>query len=419
MLEVSPICHLDATLSMPGSKSYSQRALIIAALGEGKSCLHNALISEDTYYLIGGLSALGAEISISEDKMVVTGTGGIIKNPSKEIFLGNNGTALRFLMSLVCLGEGKFILTGDQRLCERPIKPLLDALQTLGASIYTEKDAGYPPVTIEAGGIKGGAVTFSDIESSQYISSLLISSPYSREGVKIRLQGKKISQPYIEMTLKVMRDFGIKPERTDNGYYCLKGGQKYLGREYQVESDVSSASYFFLAAALSRGRVRVRNIDQETLQGDIRIIVIMRDLGCSVRQGMDWIELTGGALRGGEYIVDMGDMPDMVPTLAVLAAFRPGRTVVQNVSHLRLKESNRLSALASELRRIGIEAEETQDGLIIDGGHPHGAEVETYNDHRIAMSFAVAGLVTSGMRIKNEQCVQKSFPGFWEELKKL
>jgi 3-phosphoshikimate 1-carboxyvinyltransferase len=216
-----------------------------------------------------------------------------------------------------------------------------------------------------------------------------------------------------------MRDFGIKPERTDNGYYCLKGGQKYLGREYQVESDVSSASYFFLAAALSRGRVRVRNIDQETLQGDIRIIVIMRDLGCSVRQGMDWIELTGGALRGGEYIVDMGDMPDMVPTLAVLAAFRPGRTVVQNVSHLRLKESNRLSALASELRRIGIEAEETQDGLIIDGGHPHGAEVETYNDHRIAMSFAVAGLVTSGMRIKNEQCVQKSFPGFWEELKKL
>lgn len=419
MLEVSPIRYLDATVSVPGSKSYSQRALVIAALGEGTSCLHNALISEDTRYLIVGLSALGAEISISEDKMVIAGTGGLIKNPSKEIFLGNNGTALRFLVSLVCLGRGKFALTGDQRLCERPVKPLLDALKTLGVSIYTEKDAGYPPVTIEAGGITGGAVTLSDIESSQYISSLLISSPYSKEGVEIHLQGRKISQPYIEMTLKVMSDFGIKPEIADNGYYCVKGGQKYLGREYLVEGDVSSASYFFLAAALCGGRVRLMNIDHETLQGDIGIVDIMRDLGCSVRHGLNWVELTGGALLGGEYVVDMGDMPDMVPTVAVLAAFRPGRTVIQNASHLRIKESNRLFALASELRRIGIEAEETKDGLNICGGHPHGTEVETYNDHRIAMSFAVAGLATDGIKIKNERCVQKSFPGFWEELKKL
>jgi 3-phosphoshikimate 1-carboxyvinyltransferase len=294
----------------------------------------------------------------------------------------------------------------------------LDALRTLGVSV-SEKNTGYPPVAIVAAGIEGGIVTLSDIESSQYVSSLLISAPYSRRGVKIRLEGRKVSEPYIDMTLKVMRDFGVKPEKTADGCCHVKGGQRYVGREYMIEGDVSSASYFFLAAALSGGRIRVLNINPETIQGDIGIIEIMKDLGCSARYGANWVELTGGALHGGEYMIDMGNMPDMVPGVAVLAAFRQGRTVIKNASHLRLKESNRLFALATELKRIGIEAEETKDGLIINGGHPHGAEIETYNDHRIAMSFAIAGLVADGMKIKNEKCVQKSFPGFWEALKEL
>jgi 3-phosphoshikimate 1-carboxyvinyltransferase len=418
-MKINPILHLNSTVSVPGSKSYTQRALIIAALSQGRSILSHVLISEDTHYLVGALRFLGINILTSDNDIIVQGTGGNIHNPGKTIFLGNNGTALRFLTTMVSLGKGEFILDGSSRLRERPLKPLLDALKVLGVTTHSRDDRGYPPVRIDARGLRGGSVTFTDVESSQYISSLLIGAPYAEEDIEIRLKGSTVSEPYIDMTLNVMERFGAEVEKGDQECFIVKSGCTYSGRRYTVEGDASSASYFFLAAALCRGRVRVMNINPESAQGDIRFLDIMANLGCSVMRGDTWVEVIGGPLHEGNFSFDMGNMPDMVPTLAVLAAFREGETVITNVSHLRIKESDRIAALVNELNKIGVVAQERSDGLVVVGGKPRGAEIDTYNDHRIAMSFAIAGLAVPGMSIKDRLCVRKSFPGFWDEVKKL
>jgi 3-phosphoshikimate 1-carboxyvinyltransferase len=417
--EIKTLVNLHATVQLPGSKSYTQRALIIAALARGESTLRHALVAEDTLLMRSALCLLGAEIHDSGDDLVVRGMAGLIKCPEQAIFLGNNGTALRFLASLVALGAGRFILTGEPRLCERPVQPLLSALAALGVQVQTKEGRGFPPVTIDSRGIGGGTVTFDNAVSSQYVSSLLLCAPYAGGDVRVQLRGRTVSRPYIAMTIAAMRQFGVKVIGEGEGDYLVRGGQCYQGRSFTVEGDASTASYFFLAAALCGGTVKVTNINPRSLQGDIRLFEIMERLGCRVSRGEDWVELTGGKLATGEDSIDMGDLPDMVPTLSVLAAFRKGKTSITNVSHLRIKESNRIAALVSEINRIGVQAEETFDGLVITGGRPHGAAIETYNDHRIAMSFAIAGLAVPGMKIGNADCVKKSFPAFWEELEKL
>jgi 3-phosphoshikimate 1-carboxyvinyltransferase len=419
MKEIKPIIGIDATVSVPGSKSYTQRALIIAALAEGRSVLQNALIAEDTAYLIEALRSLGSGIWKEDGNMTISGTGGHIRNPEKDIYLGNNGTAMRLLTSVVALGKGTFTLTGSPRLCQRPIKPLLDALTSMGVDARSKGNNGYPPVVVSANGLRGGTITFTDVESSQYISAMLIGAPFAESDTTIELQGTVPSLPYVDITVDAMQAFGVKVKTETPFRHVVKIGQQYKGKSYSIEGDCSSASYFFLAAALCKGRVRVQHINPKTLQGDIDFVTIMERLGCTVTKGKDWIEVVGGQLASGAYTFDLGNMPDMVPTLAVLGAVRPGRTTITNVPHLRIKESNRLAALAAELHKIGVRAEEKNDGLIIEGDRPHGAEIETYNDHRIAMSFAVLGLATPGIRIQNEGCVDKSFPGFWGELKKL
>lgn len=419
MIEIKPITQLDARVTMPGSKSYTQRAMIMASLADGDSCLKGPLLSEDTGYLTEALRLLGAGIEIHNGDMLVQGTAGRISNPKKEIYLGNNGTAMRLLTTVVCLGKGEFLLTGAPRLLERPIQPLLEALNTLGAEARSKGKQGFPPVVIRADGLQGGKIQLRNIESSQYISSLLISAPFARDDFILELQGTIPSMPYVEMTKALMKQFGVEVNKESPTRFSIKNGQKYKGITCRIEGDVSSASYFFLAAALCQGRVRVEPIIPNTLQGDIAFLKVLEELGCEVIRGDHWVEVTEGRLKSGEIIFDFGDMPDMVPTLAVLAACRPGRTIIKNVAHLRIKESNRLEALARELTKTGIKAQETEDGLIIDGGKPHEAEIETYNDHRIAMSFAVLGLAVSGIKIKDPDCVQKSFPGFWEELKKI
>lgn len=418
-MEVKPVDHLNAILEVPGSKSYTQRALVIASLAQGRSILSNVLISEDTQYLLEALRSLGTKILTSGSDVIVTGTEGRIRNPGRAVFLGNNGTALRFLTTLVSLGRGEFILDGSSRLRERPVKPLLDTLKTLGVTSHSGNNRGYPPLRIDAEGLSGGSVIFTDVESSQYVSSLLIGAPYAREDIEIRLEGRTVSEPYIEMTLNIMENFGAEIIRGERNSYHVKSGLRYSGKKYIVEGDASSASYFFLAAALCRGRVRVMNINPNSLQGDIKLLGIMESLGCSVVRGDTWVEVVGESLHEGDIRFDMGNIPDMVPTLAVLSAFRKGLTTITNVSHLRIKESDRIAALVNELNRIGVIAKEQDDGLYIIGGKPHGADIETYNDHRIAMSFAIAGLVIPGMKIKDRLCVRKSFPGFWNELKKL
>ena len=407
-----------SSVEVPGSKSLTQRALIAAALATGESLLRGALIAEDTLRLMEGLKLLGARLEQDVSGIRVIGTGGVIANPDREIFLGNNGTALRFLTALVCLGRGMYVLTGEPRLLERPVGPLVDALKDMGVKINCRNNC--PPVTVSANGLKGGQIALTDIESSQYVSALLLCAPCTAKGIELSLTGNIVSAPYIDLTVGVMKDFGAKITQTDRQLYRVGTQPIYSGRIYDVEGDASSASYFFLAAALLRRPVRVYGIRRDSAQGDIGLLDVLEKLGCRIESGEAWVEVSApGGLAAGDVTLDMGNMPDMVPTVGVLAAYRRGKTVMTNAAHLRIKESNRLAAMASELGRMGIAASERPDGLTIEGGVPHAADIETYNDHRIAMSFAVAGLVTPGIAIADKKCVDKSFPGFWRELAKV
>ncbi len=406
-----------ATVRVPGSKSLSQRALVAAALAKGNSEISNVLVSQDTTYLMGGLRELGAEIIENENGFAVSGTGGRLSGSGRELFLGNNGTALRFLTALVCLGKGQYVLTGEKRLCERPVGALAEALQDMGVNIHTTNHC--PPVRISADGLAGGKVTLKDIESSQYVSALLLCAPYTEKGIDLNLEGGVVSTPYIDLTIAVMKDFGADIRQTGPYAYHVKAGEIYQGRKYFVEGDASSASYFFLAAALLKKTIRIEGISRQSRQGDIKLLDVFEKLGCQVRSGETWVEVSGGDLAKGDFTFDLKDMPDMVPTLAVLAAFREGQTVISNVAHLRIKESNRLAAIVAELSRVGIDARELPDGVVIRGGRMHPASIETYNDHRIAMCFGIAGLAVPGIEISDKKCVDKSFPSFWEELKKL
>jgi 3-phosphoshikimate 1-carboxyvinyltransferase len=419
MKRIEPARHLRAAVRAPGSKSYTQRALILAALAEGRSRLRNSLDAEDTVRLVQALRALGARIRRDGEDLVVSGTGGILTPPGRALFLGNNGTAMRLLTGVVSLGTGTFTLTGTRRLCERPVEPLVGALRSLGVDVKTGGDRGCPPVTVRGRGLPGGRVVLRDLDSSQYVSSLLVSAPYAAGDITVVLEGRVPSLPYVEMTVEAMRQFGVDVCRDEGHIFTVPHGQRYSGGTRQVEGDVSSASYFFLAAAVTGGTVRVGNINPRSRQGDIGLLDILESLGCAVRRGENEVEVSGYGLMAGERLFDLGDMPDMVPTLAVLSALRPGRTVITGAAHLRVKESDRLAALATELQRTGISARETPDGLVIEGGVPRGAEIETYDDHRIAMSFAVLGLAVPGMAIRDERCVAKSFPRFWEELERL
>jgi 3-phosphoshikimate 1-carboxyvinyltransferase len=408
---------LYTTVRVPGSKSLSQRALVAAALAEGDSLISNVLVSQDILYLIEGLRELGVKIKTVGDGYYVCGTAGKLTKNEKKLFLGNNGTALRFLTALVCLGTGKYVLTGEKRLCERPVGALADALKEMGVDIMTHNN--WPPVEINANGLSGGKITLREIESSQYVSALLLCAPYTQKGIDLTIEGEVVSAPYIELTIKVMRDFGAGIDEKTKYRYHVHAGESYYGRKYFVEGDASSASYFFLAAALLNKTIKVEGINRQSGQGDIRLLDILEKIGCTVKSGQSWVEITGGDLAKGDFTFDLSDMPDMVPTLAVLSAFREGQTVIENVAHLRIKESNRLAAIVSELNRVGIEAHELPRGLVIQGGKVHPASIETYNDHRIAMSFAIAGLVQPGIDIRDKKCVDKSFPSFWEELKKI
>ena len=401
---------------VPGSKSLTQRALIAAALARDNSFIGNPLISEDTNYLMKGLRVLGAQIVSVSGGLYVNGTAGKLANTGQQIFLGNNGTALRFLTALVCLGQGEYVLTGEKRLCERPVGTLAEALKKMGVNITCTNNC--PPVTINANGLAGGKISLKDVESSQYVSALLLCAPYTRQGIELTLRGRVASLPYIDLTLAVMRDFGVKIELEKNKY-TVKGGNSYQGREYRVEGDASSASYFFMAAAILQRPIRVMGINRASRQGDIRLLNILEELGCRVDSQENWVEVTGGNLAKGDFTFDLNDMPDMVPTLAVLASFRQGKTTITNVEHLRIKESNRLAAMAAELNRAGVKVKETADGLIITGGKMKPADIQTYNDHRIAMSFAIASLGVPGINILDKKCVDKSFPEFWEELAKI
>ena len=422
MKPITPVQHIDTTVSVPGSKSLTQRALIASALAAGDSQLLGPLASEDTRYTIAALAAMGLLVDTSDpDCWRVAGTGGRIETPATDIFLGNNGTATRFLTSLAALGHGRFRITGSERMAQRPILPLLEALHGWGADIVSEAGTGCPPLTIEAHGLTGGRTVLPEGRSSQYLSSLLLVAPYADSPAELAVRGAILSQPYVRMTLAVMAAFGIQVEAAPalNAFRIPRG--RYQARIYAIEGDASSASYFWAAAAVSGGRVTVTNVPRPSLQGDTNLLACLERMGCRIDSSASGITVTGpGQLRGIE--VDMGDMPDVAPTLAVVAAFAEGTTVIDNIAHLRIKECDRLSAVVCELRKLGVEAEEEPARMIIRGrgdSNLHGATISTYEDHRMAMSFAVAGLRVPGVIIADEDCVAKSFPDFWRRFRLL
>ncbi len=414
--KIKPTDKIQATLTLPGSKSYTHRALVAAALAAGESLLTNALDAEDTRYTAQALAQMGAGIDWRQEGVRVQGTGGRWQPVTGPIYLGNSGTSMRFLTALAALGQGEYRLTGSPRLCERPQSELLAALAQLGATAVSERGDGCPPVLVQ-GGLQGGKARLSGSISSQYLSALLFIAPLAPQGVEIEITGDLVSRPYVDLTLDVLGDFGISYYRESYRYFQVPGGQCYLPQDYAIEADASSASYFWAAAALTRGRVTITNLTPDSCQGDVGFVKVLERLGCRVDSGAEGLTVAGGPLKG--LAVDMAAMPDLVPTLAVVAAFAEGETVITGAAHLRHKESDRLAAVAAELGKMGIKVRETADGLVITGGQPQGAEIDTYQDHRIAMSFAVAGLRAPGTAIRDPDCVAKSFPEFWDFFAKL
>jgi len=360
---------IDATIRMPGSKSITHRALIAASLANGESLLQGFLTSKDTLYTVNALRELGVKISIAGENITISGSGGKfpVAADRKEIFLGNSGTSYRFLLSTVALARGEYILTGVPRMYERPIGDLVTALKKLGAEVtYIEKD-NFPPLFIRAKGIHGGKVQIPVSKSSQYVSSLLLAGPYAKKNLEIEITGRLVSRPYVDITLDVMEKFGVHVDRDRYSFFKVPAGYGYLPRQFSIEGDVSAASYFWAAAAVTGGIAITENIKPYTTrQGDIAFLDVLEEMGCCVERENDRVSVHGGVLSGVE--VDMGAMPDMAPTLAAIALFAEGKTAIRNVSHLRHKESNRLKAIAVEWSRIGSRVEELADGLIIYGG---------------------------------------------------
>jgi 3-phosphoshikimate 1-carboxyvinyltransferase len=413
---IKPTSNVDGRVNIPGSKSVTHRALIAAALAEGESILKDCLICEDTLFTLKALEDLGILISLENPNIIVSGKGGrFLPIPKKrEIYMGNSGTSYRLLLTTAALAQGEILLSGSPRMQERPIGSLVSALNQLGvdASCIEQKDL--PPVLIRAKGISGGRVEIEGTQSSQYVSSLLLSAPYADKDVEIRVTGNLVSKPYVDITLDVMKTFGISVVRDGYVYFKVPSGQRYQACRFQTDGDVSSASYFWAAAAVTGGTMITKNIHPHTTrQGDLGLLDILERMGCYVERRPDSVLVQGGVLSGID--VDMGAMPDMVPTLAAIAPFANGKTGIRNVAHLRHKESDRLHAIASEWNKLGSRIEEMDDGIIIPGGDRlSGTTVDPHNDHRLAMSLAVIGLRVQGISVKNETCVTKSFPQFWD-----
>lgn len=428
---------LDAVVVLPGSKSMTNRALILAALSEGTTLLEGVLDSEDTQVLFEALRQLGLEIEHHSDlcQMSVTGTRGIFPNPSAEIYVGNSGTTARFLTALLAFSEGQYRIYGKPRMHERPIRDLVDALESLGAKICYEEKTGFPPLFFSGNG-QQFPVTISDVKqtrtatvsgsvSSQFLSALLMAAPLAaRSGhIELHVSGNLVSKPYIRMTLEMMKSFGVVTEIVgDFETFRFAEGTAYrTPKIYRIEPDASGASYFFAAAAVCGGSVTVLGLSRQSLQGDIAFVDCLEKMGCDVQQRADSITVSRSVEKPLCGIsVDMNSLSDTAQTLAATALFAKGTTEITNIEHVRFKETDRITDLARELRRFGAMVDERPDGLRITPPQQlTPATVETYDDHRMAMSFAVVGLRLRGVVIKNPECTRKTFPDFFNLLNSL
>jgi 3-phosphoshikimate 1-carboxyvinyltransferase len=419
-IALDPLPHpLRARVRVPGSKSLTNRALVVAALARGASVLRGALDSDDTRVMVDSLGRLG--FAVEHDPVAATirveGRAGMIPAREAELFVANSGTSLRFLTAMCGVGRGTYRLDGTPRMRERPVEDLLRSLNRLGADARSELGTGCPPVVVRADGLDGGFAEVKGDVSSQFLSGLLMALPYANGKTTVEVLGALVSKPYIAMTLAVMEAFGVRIANHKFRQFNVEPS-RYDARTYAIEPDASAASYFFAAAAILGGTVAVEGLGPVSLQGDVAFVDVLEHMGCRVERSRDAIAVHGGPLRGVD--VDMNAISDTVMTLGVVALFAEGMTRIRNVGHIRHKETDRIAALAAELRKLGAQVDEQPDGLLIfPPERITPARIATYDDHRMAMAFALAGLKAEGVVILDPGCVAKTYPGFWDDLARL
>ena len=420
VLEIPTRGAIDAVLRVPGSKSITNRALLVAALASGESQLSGGLESDDTLAMIEGLTALGCEITLGPERWRVQGRRGKLQRSGAAIHARSSGTTARFLTAAAALANGTVVIDGSPRMRERPIADLTDALGRLGVRVDVLGQRGCPPVRVHGGALPGGRAEIDARRSSQFVSALLLAAPYANADVVLELAGGVlVSKPYVDLTLQVMRAFGAEADWSGASTLRVKAGRGYRGRAYAIEPDASAAVYPFCAAAISGGRARVHGIPADSIQADVKVLGVLAAMGCEVRRGADFAEVRGPVGRLCGVDVDMNEMPDAALAIAVVALFAGGPTQLRNIANLRIKETDRLRALETELRKLGAGATTTADSLRIEPARLHGAEIETYDDHRMAMSFALAGLRIPGLSIRDPACVRKTWPDYFEMLERL
>ncbi len=421
-LTLKPIAKIEGEVNLPGSKSLSNRALLLAALAEGTTRITNLLESDDTRHMLNALKQLGIDYTLSEDKTecTVVGNGGPLKNNSfEELFLGNAGTAMRPLCAALCLGKGDYLLTGEPRMKERPIGHLVDALRQAGAKINYLENEGYPPLQIEANALKGGEVSIDGTISSQFLTALLMAAPMAQNDMKITILGELVSKPYIDITLHLMKAFGVEVENDNYKTFKIKGRQTYKAIDaFMVEGDASSASYFLAAAAIKGGTVKVTGIGKNSVQGDVAFADVLEKMGAKVEWGDDYVSVTKGELNAVD--MDFNHIPDAAMTIATTALFAKGITTLRNIYNWRVKETDRLFAMATELRKVGAEVEEGEDYLrITPPKRLKHAAIDTYDDHRMAMCFSLLALDPVSVTINEPECTAKTFPTYFEVLESI
>ena len=413
--EIPKTQNVSLSFVAPPSKSYTHRAMVAAALARGQSTIRHPLFAGDTLLTARALEALGVPVRTGPDRIAIEGQDGALR-PGKEttLDLGNAGTSLRLLASVALLCDTPVTLTGSRRMKERPAGPLAQAIRAAGGSVAFLEKEGFPPIRIE-GRYRGGTVPVDGSESSQFVSSLLMAAPYAEEETAVVLKKDPASRSYLDITVQVMQDFGAEVRRDGYRRFAVDNRRRYTGREYAIEGDWSSASYFLAIAAACGGTVTVANLNPRSVQGDRRFADALAAMGCSVRYGEDRVTVSRtGPLSG--ITIDMSSSPDTVQTLAVVAALARTPTVITGIGHLKFKESDRTSMTAGLLNGLGGRATATDDTLAITPAPLHGGTIDPADDHRTAMSFAVLGLATGGIAIMDAECVDKSFPDFWDAL---
>ncbi|MEX0685683.1 MAG: 3-phosphoshikimate 1-carboxyvinyltransferase [Balneolales bacterium] len=418
-LKLAPAKKINGEINLPGSKSLSNRALLLAALASGNTEISNLLDSDDIKHMLNALHELGVKFKLSKNKThcIIIGNDGAFDKQQGEtkLYLGNAGTAMRPLCAALCLGKGEYILTGEPRMEERPIGSLVNSLRKAGAQIEYLKNKNYPPVKILAHGLKGGHISMDASISSQFLSAVLMACPLAQSDTVISIKGDLVSKPYIDLTLHIMAQFGIDVENKSYHTFTLQGGQNYTTpSNFLVEGDASSASYFLAAAAIKGGEVKVTGIGKNSVQGDVQFANVLEKMGAKVEWGDDFITVSKGNLHGID--MDMNHIPDAAMTIATTALFAEGKTVIRNIYNWRVKETDRLHAMATELRKVGATVTEGEDFIeIMPPDQFRHAQIDTYNDHRMAMCFTLLSLASPSVTINDPGCTAKTFPGFFEK----